>query len=139
MFENVVVSITSSSGATRAVSVATEVASASGGTVHIVAVTDAHQAPEVKCVDGPGSRGGFRMDSGLECGLLDHLREMAIAARVPVSIHSVSAEPEALLRVASQTDADLIVVGTRTKGGDRQLSAVPRTLLDQSPCAVLVV
>ncbi len=79
------------------------------------------------------------MDAGLENGLLVHLQEMAIAARVPVSIHSVSAEPDALLRVASQTDADLIVVGTQTQGGDRQLSAVPSALLDQSPCAVLVV
>jgi nucleotide-binding universal stress UspA family protein len=135
VFENVVVSITSSSVATRAVRLATEVAGASGGTVHIVAVVDTHQAPEAKGVDGSESRGGFRMDSGL----LDHLREMAIAARVPVSIHSVSADPDALFRVASQTDADLIVVGTRTKAGDRQLSAVPRALLDQSPCAVLVV
>jgi nucleotide-binding universal stress UspA family protein len=139
VFENVVVGITSSSVATRVVRCATELAGSSGGTVHIVASVDVHQAPEAKGVDGPGSRGEWIDDADLEDGLLDHLREMAVAAQVPVSVHSVSAEPDALFRVASQTDADLIVVGRRTKAGDRPLSELPRALLDQSPCAVLVV
>ncbi len=140
MFQNVVVGITSSSVASRAVRLATEVAGASGGTVHIVAAVDTQQAPEGKGVEGSGSRGGYRIrDTGLESGLLDHLREMANIARVPLSIHPASDAPDAVIRVASQTDADLIVVGTRTKGGERQLPAVEQAWVDQSPCAVLVV
>jgi nucleotide-binding universal stress UspA family protein len=36
-------------------------------------------------------------------------------------------------------DAHLIVVGTRNERGARQLSSVPKAVMDRAACAVLVV
>ncbi len=140
MFENVVVGATDSAGATRAVRRAIEVARASGGTLHIVAAlgtrsgSESHVGP-----DGHGRRGA-RTRAGRVDSMLGQLRAMATGAQVPVATHPVSAKPaEAITRVALQERADLIVVGTKNDRGSRQLSSVPKAVMDTAACAVLVV
>jgi nucleotide-binding universal stress UspA family protein len=141
VFENVVAAATDADGAARAVRRATDVARASGGTVHIVATW--------RCQEPPGANGSREerpwvrsrsRDGRSVDALLGLLRGMASEAKVPVATHEVTTDPaDAVARVALQADADLIVIGTRSEGGARRLTAVPRTVLDQASCAVLVV
>lgn len=139
MFENVVVGAVDVNGATRALRRASEVTSAAGGTLHIVAGLGAPQPAESKGPWSVGSR-AVRQDAQPLQTLLHRLRDLATDAHVKVATHPVSAEPaDAITRVALQEDADLIVLGSRGEVGDRQLSAVTKAVLDQASCAVLVV
>ncbi len=122
MFENVVVGATGSVGGTRAVHRALEIARASDGTLHIVAATGKTRA----------------QDPALE--LLAELRRMAARQSVRVETHPVSADPvEAITGVAEREAADLIVVGSRSDRGFRQISDVPKAVMDRATCAVLIV
>jgi nucleotide-binding universal stress UspA family protein len=140
VFENVVVGATDSAGATRAVRRAIEVARASGGTLHIVAALGTPPAGEWDVRRDARGRQGARGGAGQVSAMLDRLRAMATEAHVQVATHPVSAEPaEAITRVALQEDADLIVVGAKNDRGTRQLSSVPKAVMDKAACAVLVV
>jgi nucleotide-binding universal stress UspA family protein len=140
MFENVVVGATDSAGATRTVRRAIEVARASGGTLHIVAALGTQSSGESDVgADVPGRRGA-RTRAGRVDSMLGQLRAMATGADVRVATYPVSAKPaEAITRVALQEHADLIVVGTKNDRGSRQLSSVPKAVMDTAACAVLVV
>ena len=71
---------------------------------------------------------------------MTELREMAALEYVRVETHPVASDPaDAITRVANEEDADLIVVGSRAAHGIRQLSSVPKAVLDRAACAVLVV
>ena len=65
---------------------------------------------------------------------------MALSESVPVETHPVSSDPaEAITRVATEENADLIVVGSKAARGARQLSDVPKAVMDRADCAILVV
>jgi nucleotide-binding universal stress UspA family protein len=137
MFENVVVGATNSATSTRAVRRAIEVARASGGTLHIVT---AFRSKRARRTDGSDDRrdGGSPADS-VEL-LLAEFRLMALSESVPVETHPVSSDPaEAITRVATEENADLIVVGSKSARGARQLSDVPKAVMDRADCAILVV
>lgn len=120
MFDNVVVGVSASgsgSGA-RAVRCAAALAGASGGTVHIVTAFGGEP----------------------EEGQLAHLSALACATAVRVRTHPVRSDPvDAIIRVAAEEGADLVVVGTHQAGGCRRLSSVPEGVMDRVECAVLVV
>lgn len=118
MFDNVVVGASGSGGGARAVQRAASLASASGGTVHIVSA--------------------FRREP--VDALLEELRGLASETQVRIRTHPVRSDPvEAITRVAAQEQADLIVLGTKSAGGSRRLSSVPQGVMDRVECAVLVV
>jgi nucleotide-binding universal stress UspA family protein len=141
MFENVVVGATDSAGATRAVRRAIEVARASGGTLHIVLAHGSRAGGESDARRDVPARWGTRTRAaGRVDAKLGQLRAMATGAQVRVATHPVSAKPaEAITQVALQEHADLIVVGTKNDRGARQLSSVPKAVMDKAACAVLVV
>ncbi len=137
MFENVVVGATDSAGATRAVHRAIEVARASGGTLHIVTAFGRKKARQPQI---PEEKQYSRTGSDPTERLMTELREMAALEYVRVETHPVASDPaDAITRVANEEDADLIVVGSRAAHGIRQLSSVPKAVLDRAACAVLVV
>ncbi|HEY6427263.1 MAG TPA: universal stress protein [Acidimicrobiales bacterium] len=89
--------------------------------------------------DARGRRGA-RPGAGQVDAMLGQLRAMAKDEHVQVATHPVSADlADAITRVALQEDADLIVVGTRNERGARQISSVPKAVMDKAACAVLVV
>ena len=64
---------------------------------------------------------------------------MAALEAVRVETHPVASDPaDAITRVATEEDADLIVVGSKAAHGTRQLSSVPKAVMDRAACAVLV-
>ena len=61
---------------------------------------------------------------------------------IEVQIHPVEGDPaEAILNVAEQTKADLIVVGNKGMTGARRflLSSVPNNISHHAPCSVIIV
>ena len=118
MFDNVVVGASASGASARAVRRAAELAGASGGTVHIVAAFGEEPVE----------------------ALLAEFRTLASETARRVHTHPVRSDPvEAIIRVAAEEGADLIVVGSQDAGGSRRLSTVPRGVMDRVECAVLVV
>jgi nucleotide-binding universal stress UspA family protein len=63
-------------------------------------------------------------------------------AGVEVQTHPIEAEPaEAILNVAEETNADLIVVGNKGMTGARRflLGSVPNNVSHHAPCSVIIV
>ena len=65
----------------------------------------------------------------------------ARAAGVEVQGHTGTGDPaEAIVRVAEQEKADVIVVGNKGMAGVRRvLGSVPNSVAHQAPCSVLIV
>jgi nucleotide-binding universal stress UspA family protein len=137
VFDTVVVGATDSAGAQRAFDRALELASATGGTLHVVTAIPRKGEPP------PYLPEEFRYtDAGADGPdwLLGQLRARAKKVHVDVAAHPVRAHPaEAIARVAAEEHADLVVVGTGWSHGTRHLSRVPKAVMDRVPCAVLVV
>jgi nucleotide-binding universal stress UspA family protein len=137
MFENVVVGASDSEGSARAFRSALEVVRTSGGALHIVSALRPKEEP------APYLPAEFRYTdagAGSTDWLLAQLRTEAAKDGVEVVTHPVLADPaEAISRVAAQTDADLVVVGSGSSHGHRRLGDVPKAVMDTVPCAVLVV
>jgi nucleotide-binding universal stress UspA family protein len=137
MFENVVVGATDSESAAQAFRQAMDVASASGGTLHIVTAFKAHRPPPPELPEE------FRYSFGpIDPAdmLLNQLKQEAVQASVRVTTHPVLSDPvDAITRVAEQEHADLIVVGSKCSHGSRHLSPVPKAVMDRASCAVLIV
>jgi nucleotide-binding universal stress UspA family protein len=138
MFTTVVVGTNWSDTAEVAFVKALEVTRAGGGRLHVVTANP--QAPPPASGRSAGASGShtdgpdFHADIVLE-QTLDRLG----ANDVDVRQHTVTAEPaEAILAVADQVGADLIVVGN--KGMHRRvLGSVPNTVSHRATCDVLIV
>ena len=134
MFETVVVGADASDTATEAVRQAIELVRLTGGTLHIVSAYRPQQL----------STGGSE-EQGLESGdlaesvLADHASR-ARAAGLEARTHARSGAPaEAIVAVASEVDADLIVVGNKGMIGMRRvLGSVPNSVAHHAPCSVLI-
>ena len=137
MFRNVVVGASDSEGSERAFRRALDVIRASGGTLHIVSALPHKQQPP------PYLPSEFRYTDAGASGtdwLLHRLRHEAAGRDVEVETHAVLADPgPAIARVAAESHADLVIVGSGSAHGHRRLGEVPKAVMDTAPCAVLVV
>jgi nucleotide-binding universal stress UspA family protein len=130
MYRTIVVGAHKSASARRAVDEAIELAQALDSHVHLVAAYADDGTP----VDGTDSPG--RMDA-----------ERSLSALVPAgrtrrfTTHALPGDPaKALLTVADEVGADLIVVGNKgMKGRGRFLGSVPNDIAHHTACAVLIV
>ena len=142
MFTRIVVGTDGSDTATQAVAQAIELARLSGAQIGIVSAyssssgrrtgAEAQEAPaDVQYELGP------REDINL---VLDAAAADAKAAGVEVQTHAVEADPaDAILNVAEETKADLIVVGNkRMQGAARLLGSVPNRVAHKATCSVLI-
>jgi nucleotide-binding universal stress UspA family protein len=74
--------------------------------------------------------------------VLDAAAASAKKEGLEVQTHPVEGEPaEAILNVAEETDADLIVVGNKGMTGARRylLGSVPNNVSHHAPCSVIIV
>lgn len=69
------------------------------------------------------------------------LESLATRAKLGAQVHVMPGDPvEAILHVAEEQDADLIVVGNKgMKGVRRVLGSVPNAISHRAPCSVLIV
>ena len=144
MFNRIVVGTDGSETAGEAVRQAVDLAKLAGARLSIVSAyapvskrrlqSEQEGAPvDVQYEIGP------REDVNL---VLDAAAASAKKEGLDVQTHPVEGEPaEALLSVAEETDADLIVVGNKGMTGARRflLGSVPNNVSHHAPCSVLIV
>jgi nucleotide-binding universal stress UspA family protein len=132
---NIVVGANSSPTARRAVVAAAELARLTGGKLHIVAAVEPEQGPNRSEV------GGY-VDPGHPAErLLVDLAEVAKEQGLEPIVHASAGPPaDAVVKVADELGADLIVVGNKgMKGVRRVLGSTPNSIAHNASCSVLIV
>jgi nucleotide-binding universal stress UspA family protein len=144
VFTRIVVGTDGSDTAAEAVRQAVDLAKLSGAELGIVS---AYEPVPKRRVDGEQLDApadvqyeiGPREDVNL---VLDSAAAAARKEGVEVQTHPVQADPaEAILNVAEETKADLIVVGNKGMTGARRflLGSVPNNVSHHAPCSVIIV
>jgi nucleotide-binding universal stress UspA family protein len=69
------------------------------------------------------------------------LESIALSSAVPIRTHALPGDPAAaILRVAGEVDADLIVVGNKgMHGASRILGSIPNSIAHKTNCSILIV
>jgi nucleotide-binding universal stress UspA family protein len=144
VFKRIVVGTDGSETAAEAVSQALELAKMTGATLSLVS---AYQPAPGRRVQAEQS--GAPADVQYEIGpredvnlLLDNAAADAKQQGVEVQTHPVEADPaDAILNVAEETKADLIVVGNKGMTGARRylLGSVPNNVSHHASCSVMIV
>jgi nucleotide-binding universal stress UspA family protein len=126
MYQCIVVGVRDTPTSIEAAQHARELAMVHGAVLHLVAVYT---------VDWDGSRPEERPAQEL----LDGLSVPVLPAGIQT--HVLPGDPgDVILRVATEVEADLIVVGNKGMHGlHRVLGSVPNKIAHHAPCAVLIV
>ena len=144
MFTRIVVGTDGSETAGEAVRQATDLAKLAGATLSIVSAYAPIPERTVKDQqrDAPADvqyELGPREDVNL---ILDAAAADARQDGIEVQTHPLEGDPaEAILNVAEETKADLIVVGNKGMTGARRflLGSVPNNISHHAPCSVIIV
>ena len=144
MFTRIVVGTDGSETAAEAVRQAIDLAKLAGATLSIVSAYAPVDQRKVKDQqrDAPADvqyEIGPREDVNL---VLDSAAADARKEGIEVQTHPVEGDPgEAILKVAEETKADLIVVGNKGMTGARRflLGSVPNNVSHHAPCSVIIV
>jgi nucleotide-binding universal stress UspA family protein len=144
VFTRIVVGTDGSDTAGEAVRQAIDLAKLSGASLSIVSAYDPvpKRKLEGEKLDAPADvqyEIGPREDVNL---VLDAAAAAAKKEGVEVQTHPVEDDPaDAILNVAEETKADLIVVGNKGMAGARRflLGSVPNNVSHHAPCSVIIV
>ena len=143
MFTRIVVGTDGSETAGEAVAQAIDLAKLSGAQLSLVSAYEpvSRRRIQGEQLDAPADvqhEIGPREDVNL---VLEAAAATAKQQGIEVQLHPVEGNPgEAILKVAEQTGADLIVVGNRGMTGvSRLLGSVPNNVSHHAPCSVMIV
>jgi len=144
VFTRIVVGTDGSETAGEAVRQAIDLAKLSGATLSVVSAFEpvSKRRVESEKLDAPADVAyefGPREDVNL---VLDAAAATARNEGVEVQTHPVEGDPaEAILTVAEESKADLIVVGNKGMTGARRflLGSVPNNVSHHAPCSVIIV
>ena len=144
MFTRIVVGTDGSETAAEAVRQAVDLAKLSGAQLSVVSAYEPvpKRRIEAEQQDVPADvqhEIGPREDVNL---VLDGAATVARESGIEVQTHPVEGNPaEAILGVAEETKADLIVVGNKGMTGARRflLGSVPNNVSHHAPCSVIIV
>jgi nucleotide-binding universal stress UspA family protein len=144
VFTRIVVGTDGSDTAGEAVGQAIDLAKLTGATLGIVSAFQPVPKRRIQ-----GEQEGVPADIAHEIGpredvllVLDAAAAKARAAGIEVTTHPVQADPaDAILNVAEEIKADLIVVGNKGMTGARRylLGSVPNNISHHAPCSVMIV
>jgi nucleotide-binding universal stress UspA family protein len=127
MYKSIVVGVSKTETARAAAGVAVDLANLTGAALHLVSTYDEAGARKL------GLPARDHTESFLE----------AIAGRVQgeARVHAMPGDPaDAILQVAEECGADLVVVGNKgMHGAGRVLGSVPNAVSHRAPCSVLIV
>ena len=131
MYTTIVVGAHKSQTAQRAVAEAIALAQALGAHLHLVSAYPKDSGP----IDGKDTPGRAEAERSMDALVL------STGAHQQITTHALPGDPaKAILTVAKDVGADLIVVGNKgMKGKGRFLGSVPNDIAHQAPCAVLIV
>ena len=138
MFSSIVVGTDGSDTAAEAVRHAIELANMCGAKLHIVTA----YKPKAVRVAGVPEEYRERLGPGGEADtVLDDQCARARSAGVEVEGHAGAGDPvDAIVRIAEEEKADVIVVGNKGMAGVRRaLGSVPNSIAHKAPCAVFIV
>ena len=141
MFRRILVATGGSPWSRHAVDTAVRLAAAEHAEliiVHILEDEPAYQPQEWTAID-PQLRAEME-ETGQQ--ILTHATEQAAQANIaPQTVMHWGAIPEQIVRVATQTPCDLIVMGTRHLTGEKRLMTgrICNAVIATAPCPVLVV
>jgi nucleotide-binding universal stress UspA family protein len=141
MYEAIVVGTDGSETARRAVAEATRLAEAMGSTVHVVSAFEPLRGARiVGAPEGAQKVWAVRPDAQVQ-SIIDEAVSAIRLRKVEVKSYTVTGDPaDALLEVAQEQNADLIVVGNRGMHGvGRVLGSVPNKVSHRASCNVLIV
>ena len=135
MTESIIVGTDGSDTARRAVAEAARLARALGAEVHVVSAYEPLRVARVR-----GESLAAPPDAIVDSTLAQACAAIR-AAGVTAKDHSVRSNPaDALLGVAAEVGASMIVVGSQgMHGGKRLLGSVPNTVSHRARCSVLIV
>lgn len=144
MFARIVVGTDGSETAAEAVRQAVDLAKIAGASLSIVSAYEPVPKRRLE-----GEQAGAPADVQHEIGpredvnlVLDAAAAAAKAEGLDVQTHPVEGGPsDALLSVAEETNADLIVVGNKGMTGAKRflLGSVPNNVSHHAPCSVMIV
>lgn len=141
----IVVGTDGSETATSAVRSASELARQTGGRLAVVSAYKPISGARIAGADGAGADAGAWATAVSESRVDAILRDattIAESAGVEVETHTRTGDPaDAILTVAEEQGADLIVVGNKGMTGARRylLGSVPNKITHHAPCSVMVV
>jgi nucleotide-binding universal stress UspA family protein len=141
MAEQIVVGTDGSETATVAVQEAVRLAKALGGWVHLVSGYKPLRGAKIAgAPEGAAKVWAPLPDASVE-GILGEAAANVRMHDVPVETHALESDPaEALLKVADEVGATMIVVGSRGMHGARRvLGSVPNEVSHKARCNVLIV
>jgi nucleotide-binding universal stress UspA family protein len=145
MFRSIVVGTDGSDTATQAVKSAIEIAKAMDAKLQLVSAYEpvSSQRLREERVQAPGDVQWSVNPREDVDGTLNDAADMAKEAGVAlVETYARQGEPaDAILDVAEETDAELIIVGNKGMTGARRflLGSVPNKVSHHAPCSVLIV
>ena len=126
MFERIVVGVARVESAQKAASYAIDLATKLDAELHVVMAFSSSDA-------GPAANERQHAEGFLE--------SIALSSSIPIRTHVLPGDPAAaIMRVAGEIDADLIVVGNKgMQGVGRILGSVPNSIAHKTNCSVLIV
>jgi nucleotide-binding universal stress UspA family protein len=140
MAESIVVGTDGSGSAMLAVSEAVRLAKALGAELHIVSAYEPLRRARVHAAEGASGVHALS-DSQVDLTLADAAASVRQKG-VPATTHAVRRDPaDALLEVAAEVGADMIVVGSKGMHGAKRLTLgnVPNQVSHKARCNVLIV
>jgi nucleotide-binding universal stress UspA family protein len=122
MFEKIVVGVSKAESAQKAARYAIDMATKYGAELNLVMAFDDKDDSDRRHAEG-------------------FLESMAMSTVLTTRTHALPGDPAAaLLQVADEIGADLIVIGNRgMKGAGRILGSVPNSVAHKAPCSVMIV
>jgi nucleotide-binding universal stress UspA family protein len=144
MFKSIVVGTDGSDTASEAVRQAVELAGSVGAKLELVSAYEPvprHRLAEERR-DAPEDLQWAITPREDVAATLDAAAEVVRAAGVAVDVHARQGDPaDAILDVAEEREADLIVVGNKGMTGAKRflLGSVPNKVTHHAPCSVLVI
>ena len=141
MSEKFVVGTDGSETAQQAVAEAIRLAKVLDGEVHVVTAYKATRGAKIAGAPEGAAKVWAVLPDDLAQRTIDEAVSHVRLAGVPVESHLVERDPaDAVLAVARQIGADLIVVGNQgMAGAKRLLGSVPNKISHEAPCNVLIV
>ncbi|MDQ6606231.1 MAG: universal stress protein, partial [Actinomycetota bacterium] len=142
MGESIVVGTDGSERADRAVDEAVRLAKALGAQLHVVSAYEPLRGAKIAgAPEGAATVWAPLPDSTVESTLSQTAASARLKGDLEVTTHAVKKDPaDALLSVAADVDADLIVVGNHgMHGAKRLLGSVPNEISHKARCNVLIV
>jgi nucleotide-binding universal stress UspA family protein len=143
LIENIVVGSDGSDTAAVAVRNAAELAKSLGARLHVVSAYRPLSGVQVSGAEAVPERGGAVVSPTINVdAVLDGVAGAARAIGVEPDCYARRGDPaEAILDVAEEQGADLIVVGNKGMHGNRRflLGSVPDKVSHHAPCSVLIV